>query len=77
MVGYIPTLIGGKKVTISPIGKTFKITPENLSTFKEWVKVVNIDMWLIYAVGVFIGMTIPCMVVGRYSLKVLYYLLGV
>lgn len=64
LVGYIPTLIGGKKVTISPIGKTFKITPENVSTFKKWVKVVNIDMWLIYAVGAFIGMTIPCMVVG-------------
>ena len=38
LVGAIPSLIGGQQVTLTHIGKVFRITPENLERFREWWK---------------------------------------
>jgi len=63
IVGYIPALIGGKKVTLSPLGKLFKITDENLKIFKRWEGILNIEMWGIWFLGALLGMFLPALIV--------------
>jgi len=61
VVGYIPALIGGKRVALSPSGKTFTVSAENLKTFKRWEKLLNYDQWLIFFPGAILGMYLPSM----------------
>ncbi|MEM0505512.1 MAG: Nramp family divalent metal transporter [Sulfolobales archaeon] len=63
LVGYIPAMIGGKKIELSAVGKVFKLTPENLATWKRWEKLVIYDQWLIYATFGVVGMTLPSVMV--------------
>jgi len=63
LVGYIPAVIGGKKVPVSPAGKTFKISPENLATWRRWMKILHYDQWGIFFVGGVIGMFLPSLIV--------------
>lgn len=63
LVGYIPALIGGKKVTLSPLGKLFKITKENLGIFKRWERILNIEMWGLWFLGAILGMFMPALIV--------------
>lgn len=58
-VGYIPGLIGGVKVFLSPFGKFPKPTEENVRTFKRWMRIVALDQFLIYFLGCIIGAFIP------------------
>ncbi len=63
VVGYIPAMIGGKKIELSATGKIFKLTPENIATWKRWERLVILDQWLIYAVFAIIGITLPAVMV--------------
>ena len=56
VVGYIPSLVGGKMVKVSPTGSVFPITADNLSRWRQWWKYVWTDQGLVWAVGCFIGM---------------------
>jgi len=58
-VGAIPSLIKGKKVTVSPVGKVFRIDPENLKRWKAWRTIAWIDIVGIFTTGAFIGMYLP------------------
>jgi Mn2+/Fe2+ NRAMP family transporter len=58
-VGYIPALIGGKKIPLSPSGKVFKINPENIRIWKQWLKLLYIDQWGLFWFGGMIGMLLP------------------
>jgi len=62
VVGYIPALIGGKKVALSPVGKVFAISNENVRRFKAWMRVLNYDQWLIFFPGAVLGMYLPSLV---------------
>jgi len=62
VVGYIPALIGGKKVMLSPVGKVFKLTPKNLGRFKTWMKILNYDQWFIFFPGAILGMYLPSLI---------------
>ncbi len=62
LVGYIPAIIGGKKVPVSPVGKTFKMTDENLAVWKKWYKAALYDQWGIFFVGAMLGMMIPSLI---------------
>ena len=62
-VGYIPAMVGGKKVPVSPLGKTFKLTSENLATWRKWYKILVYDQWFIFFVGAMIGMFLPSLIV--------------
>jgi Mn2+/Fe2+ NRAMP family transporter len=61
LVGAIPSIIGGQRVTLSHIGKVFRITPENLQRFREWWKYNRFEQYYIWVVGCFIGMALPAM----------------
>ncbi|MEM3832400.1 MAG: Nramp family divalent metal transporter [Thermoprotei archaeon] len=58
-VGAIPTLIKGKKISVSPTGKVFKVTEENLRKWSVWRKLSIIDIVGIFTLGAFIGMYLP------------------
>jgi len=63
-VGFIPAVIGGKKIAFSPMGAIFKLTPENLRTWKVWERLIYLDMWLIFFIGGVLGMYLPSMIVA-------------
>ena len=58
-VGYIPAAIGGKVVHVSPVGKVPMPTEKNLSNWKGWWKLLNIDQWAVFYFGAMIGMFLP------------------
>ncbi|MCX8186159.1 MAG: Nramp family divalent metal transporter [Sulfolobales archaeon] len=62
VVGYIPALIGGKKVTLSPAGKIFKLNDENVNIFKKWMRILKYDQWLIFLPGAILGMYLPSLI---------------
>jgi hypothetical protein len=58
-VGYIPAAIGGKTIKVSPKGMVAMPTEKNLSNWKGWLKLLNIDQWGVFYVGAMIGMFLP------------------
>ena len=58
-VGYIPAAIGGKMIHVSPQGKVAMPTADNLSKWKGWWKLLNIDQWGVFYFGAMIGMFLP------------------
>ena len=68
-VGFIPGIIGGKKLIFSSVGKIPEATPANLGNFKGWMRLVNIEMYLPYFVFGMIGMLIPSMLYSAYVTK--------
>jgi len=56
VVGAIPAVVGGKKISVSPVGKLFRPTSENLNRWRVWRRFALIDIWLIFTVGAFLGM---------------------
>ncbi|MEM4519221.1 MAG: Nramp family divalent metal transporter [Sulfolobales archaeon] len=62
IVGYIPALIGGKKVSLSPTGKVFRLSNDNLSRFRRWMRLLSYDQWLIFFPGALLGMYLPSLI---------------
>lgn len=63
LVGYIPAVIGGKKILVSPLGKTFNIKSDlNLVTWRRWMKILHYDQWFIFFLGGLLGMFIPSLI---------------
>jgi len=58
-VGAIPSLIAGKKITVSPVGKVPRLDSENLKRWKVWRTIAWIDIVGIFTIGAFIGMYLP------------------
>jgi hypothetical protein len=58
-MGYIPAMIGGKEVHVAASGKIAMPTPENISRWKGWWKLLNIDQFFIFYVGSMLGMFLP------------------
>jgi len=67
-VGYIPTLVGAKKVTVSPVGSVFPANPANLARWRVWWQYVRCDQVLVWAVGCFVGMFLNCILVAGAAL---------
>ncbi len=65
--GYIPGLIGGRKVEILPTGKIFPEDEKNAALWKRWFRYLLIDQWGIFFTGCLIGMMMPCILVGYLS----------
>jgi len=65
--GYIPGLIGGRKVEILPTGKIFPEDAKNAAIWKRWFRYLLIDQWGIFFTGCLIGMMMPCILVGYLS----------
>jgi hypothetical protein len=58
-VGAIPSLIGGRMITLSHVGKVFAITPENLERWRGWTRHILRDQLAVWAVGCILGMALP------------------
>lgn len=57
--GYISAIVGGKKLEVSPVGKAFKLTEENLSVYRRWLKLAAEELLIIFFLGAVAGMAIP------------------
>jgi small neutral amino acid transporter SnatA (MarC family) len=55
-VSAIPSAFGSHKLKLSPTGKVFPLTPENLKRWRIWWKYVVVDQVWLWAVGCFVGM---------------------
>jgi hypothetical protein len=60
-VGAIPSAVGGRKVSLSHIGKVFVINEDNLRKWRGWWKYILTDQFLIWAPGCFMGMALPAL----------------
>jgi hypothetical protein len=58
-IGYIPAAIGGKVVHVSAVGKVPPTTEKNLSSWKGWWKLVDIDQFAVFWFGAMAGMFLP------------------
>lgn len=53
-VGYISTLVGGKRVGIAVEEVPFRINEENLRRWRGWLRVIRIDSWIVMSFTTFI-----------------------
>jgi hypothetical protein len=65
-VGYIPAILGGRKVELAHQGKVFPTTPENVARFKQWWKFLEADQWWVWALGCFLGMALPALLTVQF-----------
>lgn len=61
VVGYIPALIGGRKVALTHEGKVFPLTAENKRRWNEWWKYAGADQYGLWVLGCFLGMGLPAL----------------
>lgn len=66
-VGAIPSAVGGRKITLSHIGKVFVINSENMKRWKGWWKYILADQLLIWMPGCFMGMALPALISLEFS----------
>jgi hypothetical protein len=59
VTGFVSALVGGKKIEVSPFGKIFKTTPENVSTYRRWLSLAAEELLIIFCLGAIVGMAIP------------------
>jgi hypothetical protein len=59
VVGFIPAAVGGQKVHLAHAGSVFETTPEALSRWRAWWRIVRIDQWGIFFTGALLGMALP------------------
>ena len=62
IVGYIPALIGGRRLPLMRTGRVFLPTPENKKRWRNWWKFVDVDQYLVWAIGCFIGIMLPALI---------------
>ena len=60
-VGAIASAVGGRKVTLSHIGKVFPLDADNLRKWKMWWKYILTDQFFIWMPGCFMGMALPAL----------------
>ncbi len=60
-VGAIPSIVGGRKISLSHVGKVFPLTEENLKKWRGWTRHILRDQVAIWAVGCVLGMALPSM----------------
>ncbi len=58
-VGAIPSLVGGRNITLSHVGKTPKLTGVQLERWRGWLRVIRRDQILVWATGCILGVALP------------------
>lgn len=61
LVGYIPTAMSGKRVTLAHTGSTFVPNADSLKRWQGWWRIIRVDQWGVYFVGALLGMALPAM----------------
>jgi len=54
--GAIPSAVGGRELKLSPVGKTFPVTQENLRRWRIWQKYIHADQVFLWGGFAFLGM---------------------
>src|SRR5262245_21302362 len=62
LVGAIPSMFGGKTITLSHTGRVFRVTEASKKEWAGWMRVLSRDQWVIWGVGCVLGMAIPSLV---------------
>ncbi len=60
-VGAIPSIIGGRAISLSHVGKVFRVTPDSLARWKGWVRHVKREQHWVWMPACFLGMALPSM----------------
>ena len=66
LVGAIPSMVGGKKVELSHVGKVFPLSDESLRRWKGWMRHLLRDQLGIWCGACLIGMALPSMLSLEY-----------
>jgi len=66
-VGAIPSVVGGRSVTLSHVGKVFSLTEENLQRWRGWWQYIWTDQVLVWAPGCFVGMALPALLSMQFA----------
>ena len=59
--GYIPALVGGKKVNLAHTGFMFDASAESMSRWRGWWRIVRADQWGVFFAGAMLGMVLPAL----------------
>ena len=59
--GYIPAAVGGKRVNLAHTGFVFEPTPEAMSRWRGWWRIIRADQWGVFFIGAMLGMALPAM----------------
>ena len=59
--GYIPSAVGGEKVTLAHTGFIFDDGPEAQRRWKGWWNLVRADQWGVFFTGAILGMVLPAL----------------
>jgi hypothetical protein len=59
LVGAIPSMVGGKTIRLSHVGKVFPLSNGNVQRWKGWILHIVRDQTAIWAVGCVLGMALP------------------
>jgi hypothetical protein len=59
--GYIPAVVGGKKVHLAHSGFSFTPGSDSLARWKGWWRIVRADQWGVFFVGALLGMVLPAL----------------
>jgi hypothetical protein len=62
--GYIPALLSRAPSEVSPVGTTFRETPENAARWKRWYRFLLLEMWVVFVPGALIGILMPGILVS-------------
>jgi hypothetical protein len=60
-VGAIPSLVGGRTITLSHVGQAFPADAANRPRWRGWLRYVLEDQLVVWMTCNFIGMALPCM----------------
>jgi hypothetical protein len=60
-VGAVPSIVGGRKLTLSHTGMVFPITRESIRRFRSWYNVVLRDQLIVWMPACFVGVALPSM----------------
>ncbi len=65
-IGAIPSLIGGRNLELSHVGKVFRVSEESLPRWRRWMTHVTREQVAIWGVGAMIGVALPAMLAIEY-----------
>jgi hypothetical protein len=61
LVGAVPSLVGGRSLKLSHVGKVFEVTAESLARFRGWFRHVVRDQLVVWMPACFLGLALPSM----------------
>ncbi len=65
-VGFIPSLVGGKKVAFLVKGFMPKVSPENMQRAKQWYRYLHMELWPVFFLFCLLTMWFPCILYYRF-----------